>query len=376
MTQMRDRIRILLVVGAMLVSASVAAFGTGDGGGTVQAAASAAGHDDAALDPRARIPAGVPIEDILQAAGPLWHHHIMSQRTATALAETGEPRNLAVAALILEIIGDRNEAKCPADAEAARDVERWRREALAGAGQDITALALIALGKGCPAAMAQRHEAVTRWQALEPGNLTPWFRDEAAGMQILRRIDQFDRVESHRFAQARAFGDALLDPRVPRDDMWSEMPADASAGDLAIIDAWSALATGFVSLSANWEPGFAVVSPCRAAKPAAPDRPACLKLGRLLASRSDTLLDQLYGDSILRGIADSAEEVAEADARALNRSWQSFQWSQHGAEVRLPLERRIYSDPAITTEIEANHAINAALGVDETPPPGWKPPFN
>ncbi|WP_024892033.1 hypothetical protein [Luteimonas huabeiensis] len=146
--------------------------------------------------------AGAPAADAAELAA----HRAYTARLAERLTAEGEPRGLALAALLREASAAPAAAADPAVPRADPTSRQWRALALQRAGTDVVALSLLALAPEGDA--GTRDAALARWRQLEPANLVPWLHgdvDAPARFEAARRARSAD---SHLYAQVRVLVEA------------------------------------------------------------------------------------------------------------------------------------------------------------------------
>lgn len=300
------------------------------------------------------------------------------QSAAPLIAASGQPRDLALAAIVLDL-ARFNEVSPPADGTAPApsissdpQAVQWRELASARAGSDVLANAmLLATSTNDPAAQA---EAARRWRTVEPDNLAPRLYDRTPEQQnAFPDISGIKRNDLHYYDQVRWISQRLL----------SAPPSDAvlagmTGGDALTAEEWA------TSLAASlWAgigmPQYASIdrgcSTQVGALEAAHLRD-CRQLADVLRNQSDTVLSQFLGMSIADRLADGSAERQAIESQRLRAQWRTEQWGRLSAEQPkdgIPQFVRLLKDPGIKTEQQLVTRILDEANVSQDPPAGWQP---
>lgn len=275
---------------------------------------------------------------------------------AERLAASGDPRKLAIAAKLWTSTTD-----APGDRKAGR----WRTQAFDKGGDDPVVAILLQNDTRSVDGFARR--AQERWRASEPGNLVPAMRSGESVEALLARADTFDRFSLH-LPDLLSTIDAAL-ATFPPDEAQRASLRDAEL-DIPSMSAEYALSWGVV-VSPAFMP---LVNACKGdARHATPTRNLeCRHLGRVMTTRSDSLIGELFGAVLLR--YDDAPEVrAEGDALRRRLRWQSKAITRVGrchAGECTPAKMRA------TPGMGEGDAIRACLtdaGIPLAPPADWDP---
>lgn len=322
-----------------------------------------------------RIPEETEEDVALQAAYQEYQHEI-----AAALARSGEPRKLALAA-VLETLsgfegydGEVSEDGRPSIAPAAQaQANAWRAAAGERAGQDVIANILLMFGDAPSDSAAIRNAAATRWANAEPDNLGPLFFSNAGVDGILAAIGERSRFDLHAYDTVRWMTDTFA-ALPPPPAQWAEAQGAQFDPETSYVvqsmALWSAVAI----------PGFQpITETCRAYATGASTqrRYACRRLAKVLAESSDTRIGQMIGIALLADTAGTLEERADARAQRRRFDWLMQQWIE--VSRRLPNDgatdfARLLRDPSIRTEEQLMLRQLREAGVAIDPPAGWESP--
>ncbi|MET0329123.1 MAG: hypothetical protein ABW163_10185 [Luteimonas sp.] len=314
-------------------------------------------------------PVATAPDDASQAAWRSW-----SQRSAAALAATGQPRDLAFAAVLRGVADtdpDRLDADVPLQPSAADpQAAAWRRDAAARAGTDVLTHVLIAHG----ADDVTRRRAAQRWLGEDPQNLAPLLARGGDVGSLLSDARGATHLDLRMLDQVRWMQAALL--RTP--PTAQERNALADAGEF--VPAEHAAITAMALWSAIARPEFApLMQGCDA--PALRTDAArardCRHVADLMANRSDTQLGSMLGLVLLDRLASTPAERADAQQRRRHLDWQMLEWGRATAD--LPRDGasqfvRFLADPSIRSEADLVARALAEAGIVAQPPPGWTPP--
>lgn len=305
-------------------------------------------------------------------------HRAYAMRLADALAKTGGARELAFAAILRRLAtaapdagvpgGDAPSTRAPRDAQA----EAWLRAAAAKAGDDAIANRLLAAGSG-GSASPLRGEAARRWQAADPGNLSPLLHAGLPVDVLLVEARRATHVDGRMYDVVRWMISAYL--RHPPTAAEREAFADGEPYDARQAAAMSAM--GLWSSVANTG-HQALVQSCRGdALRATPTRSVdCRHVAALLAEHSGSAIDRFVGHGMQRELAASAAERAGVDARRRRMDWQMLEWGRaaqrqpDGGEAQFV---RLLEDPSIRTEQQLLERVLQEAGVPLEPPADWSP---
>lgn len=286
-----------------------------------------------------------------------WH-----LRIGVALAESGRPRDLALAALLHDLAGGSG------DQAAA-----WRRRATAAAGADVAANALLAAGPDT-ADTAQREQAARRWASAEPDNIAPLLFAEGGVEELLAGAGAMRRFDLHMYDQVRWIQAALLQhPPTGSERAVLFGGQDVSLEEYAAVSAMGLWAAGSIppleELLQACDPADQRAGPAR--------REACGRIARTLTGHSDSNLGRMAGIDMLAQLAVSAGERAEAQALRRHMDWQMLEWGRivaGQARGGAPQFARLLRDPAVRTERDLVERVLGEAGVAADPPPAWQSP--
>lgn len=307
-----------------------------------------------------------------QAATQSWY-----TRVAGELAASGEPRDLAFAATLLQV-AEWNPAQ-----DAARDapsrtvasdprIDQWRRLASARAGSDVLANVLL-MHADSRADSQLRSEAAERWRKLEPDNLAPLLYNNAGIDAMLAAARSKSRFDLHYYDQARWMQSVLLEhPPSAAERAALSVPEDWRRDEFATIAGMNLLAIGIPAMQSLSEAcrGDALMStPAR--------REDCRHVARVMSETSDTGIGTLIGIALLRETATTAQQRANADAQQRRLDWQMQQWARvSGEQPRNGAAQlvRLLRDPAIQSEQDLVERVLQEAGIPLDPLAGWQPP--
>ncbi|VXB12949.1 conserved exported hypothetical protein [Luteimonas sp. 9C] len=297
-----------------------------------------------------------------------------SHRSAAALAATGQPRELAFAAVLRGLAdappeqADTDTPSQPATPDA--QASAWRRDAAARAGSDVLANALLAYS----ADEATRLRAAQRWLGAEPQNLAPLLMRGGGVDALLADARVATRFELGMLDQVRWMQAALLrTPPTP-----AERIALAEAGDFVPTEQAAITAMGLWAAVAV--PGLdPLMQGCTAEMAAANATRArdCRHVADLMADASDTQLGEMLGLALLERLATTQAERAGAQDRRRAFDWRMLEWGR--ANAALPRDGagqfvRFLADPSVRTEADLTARALQAAGIPLDPPAGWQPP--
>lgn len=314
-------------------------------------------------------PAAPADDTAAQAAGQAW-----MRRSADALAATGQPRELALAAVLRDIV-DRDGRMPDTDAPsrpavASPQAAAWRRDAAARAGDDVLANALLTYG----ADEATRLRAAQRWLGSDARNLAPLLVRGGGADALLADARAATRFDHGMLDQVRWMQTALLrtpptaDERRTFADGDDFVPAEHAA--IVAMSLWSAYAMP------NIQPLLQACDPAAAGGDATRLRD-CRHIGTVMADASDTRIGQLFGFAILRRIASTPADQAAVDARRRTYDWQMYEWGRVTEQAPRDGADRFVRDLA-DASIRDEHALIARAlheaGVAPEPPADWQAP--
>src|SRR5690554_5194905 len=129
------------------------------------------------------------------AAERVWRNY--QQRIAVAIGGGGQPRDLALAAVLQDVAtADPEQPSADADAQA------WRWAAAESAGQDVLANAMLMMGGG-DGAGALHEQAARRWAQAEPDNIAALLFQRDGVDALLANARGFTRFDLHMYDQVR-----------------------------------------------------------------------------------------------------------------------------------------------------------------------------
>ena len=309
---------------------------------------------------------GQPADAQAVAAERVWRNY--QQRVAVLLAETGQPRDLALAAVLQDLASVDAEGRIPDNATTAA----WRSAAARNAGADVIANAMLMMGEDAGSPL--REAAARRWAQAEPGNMAPRLLLQNGAEIVLAEARDMRRFDQHMYDQVRWIQSALL--RHPPTAAERAVLLGNDGGTVeehAAINAmalWAAVAMPSLEpLSQACQPGALRATPTRAAD--------CTYIARTFVGHSDSTLGRMLGIGMLERMAGNASERAEVQALQRRMDWQMLEWGR----IATAQERdgaaqfvRLLGDPSVQTEQDLVERILAEAGVPLDPPAGWQPP--
>lgn len=305
----------------------------------------------------------------------LWSAY--QRETAAALARTGEPRELALAATLDSAARAGVASNGVIEAEALRPEDNaqtraWRAAAAERAGADVIANLLLS-GDGSDDGKALRNAAAGRWASAEPDNLAPLFFGSDGEDGILNAVRQRSRADFHDYELVRwiiqAFSALPPPPQELRESAGGKIGLDEFQA-MRAVGIWHAVAIPDL---------HSILGTCHAyARGASTQRrAACRRLGQVLAEDSSNRLMQSLGVAVLNDTAGTLVEQAEARELRRRLEWQLQQWIRISRQ--LPNDgttefARLLRDPSIGNEqdVIARQLRNAGIALN--PPPDWEPP--
>lgn len=310
---------------------------------------------------------GQPTDAQAVAAERVWRNY--QQRIAVLLAETGQPRDLALAAVLRDMATGMDAGGGFADDATSN---AWRQAAAQGAGADVIANSMLMMGSESAAAL--REQAAQRWARAEPDNIAPRLLLEDGADAVFAEARGLRRFDLHMYDQVRWIQSALL--RHPPSATERAVMFGDDGGTLeeyAAISAmalWAAVAMPSLQpLTQGCEDGALRSTPGRAAD--------CAHLARVLVDHSDSSLGRMVGIGMLGQMAGSASERAEVQALQRRTDWQMLEWGRISSQQPrdgAPQFVRLLADPQVRTEQDLIERILAEAGVPLDPPAGWQPP--
>lgn len=384
------------------------------------------GCTDADRCVESRSPSAAPADDPTFAqtnAGEIDYLRMLAER----LERERDGRSQALAALLLRVADDRERANAATAAndrapQAPNREDAWQRlsrNALALSPDDAAVAAWLSFGGNNP---TERNAMLAHWQRVEPWNLAPLLAalpqnnpdtraeesaqdradlDEADTLFLrsLEPITGYDtklNVTRHaviaavrRYPPTPKQWDGLVAPRSllypsPRQYVDPDMFAIALGMELWV----KGVNTPFSALFRACKREALAQVPQRYA--------ACVALGQRLQQRSDTLIGEIIGISLLRHAALHAKDrKAVADTRAMRDrlDWLTTQYGRMGPEPAAQpsaaqsaaMQDFVGLEVAALMDGEAGRipyseqdlmrAVLAAVAVPATPPPGWRSGF-
>lgn len=304
----------------------------------------------------------------------VWNNY--QRRIAPLIASSGHPRDLALAALLQTVASSVQTGAGPSDdisasVRVAADptVARWLATAIQS--DDVVALALAQNQSDS----TLRDQALARWIAAEPDNAAPLFANASpSDSDWLARAAATRRFDVHMYDQLRWIQAAFIRyPLTASERLSVRIEEDLSDKEHATI-----AANAFANMTG---PAFQTVTRACGSQTGGPSsqaRPVCVHLAEVLTHHSDTSIGRLIGTGMLRGLARTSQERAEADALRRQLDWQNFEWARISeAQPRqgIPQFVELLRNPAITTEQELIERILHEAGSPLTPPRGWQSPY-
>ncbi len=294
-------------------------------------------------------------------------HEAYTASLAGRLADSGDARNLALAAWLRDL-RQAAPAAGPAPPVADAQARAWRGLAFQRAGTDPVALALLSGAAAAAPDDPVPAQALARWRQLEPSNLVPALLAGVQGAELIAAAGHARSAHGHAVAQVRWIADAVR--RHPPDAATLAVLApDATGVDgLAVMTGWSYLA-GYAL------PDYGVlVDACR--RTSAETAAACRNAATVLQA-GDTRQAEAVGLSLARDLAPTREARRAAEAARLRFDWQMFETGHLSG--RAPAQQlgeyvRLLGNPALDTEAALNLEQLRLAGIPLDPPPGWRPP--
>ena len=299
------------------------------------------------------------------------------QRVASALQDSGEVRERALAAQLFAIEGKpRGVADDGQQLDTTEDA--LARQLIAGVDEsgDAIALSVAAQAGAALADKALVTASTQRWRAVEPDNLAPLFFSAMPVEDLLAASRDTTRYESHGYDQVRLMSDAFKRVPMNREEVgaegWQEYPTLEQRAGVSAFAIWAA--QGFPSLQP-------LMAACKdeALQATQTRRADCLHVARILASHSDNLLMAGMGIGMLKRAANTPEDSALANTLARNHAWQQHKYhevlsSQRGTAQEAEGMLRLLRTPAINSEIQLLEAALHEQGIPLLPPQDWVEP--
>ena len=283
-------------------------------------------------------------------------------RVAAQLAGSGSGRDLAFAAILINL--------SPRDKSAVSQAEGWRQDALERAGQDALAYQLLA-SKAPEDEGEVRSEAARRWLALEPSNFSALMQQALGPQELLVAARESRYADLHMYDGVRWMQSALLrHPPTAQELQALGGSPNYRLEEGAVITAigiWTAFPlTGYKTLLDACKPEAMGKTPAREAD--------CLHVAHLLTQRSSTVLDEGFGLAIQRRLAKTPTERAAAQARRRQLEWLMQASAPLGMQDGGAQFARLLSDSSIHSEQQLLERMLKDAGRPLQPPPGWKLP--
>ena len=288
---------------------------------------------------------------------------------ADDVARLGDARALALAATLRNVgLWQADQAGGGRMAHEDPTVRRWLDESERQAPDDVTAL-VLSLGP-VEHDRDRRSRLVARWRRLEPDNLVPIMHaaltedallEAAAGAKVFDNHHD-DTIRAGIGILSRTSSPALARMRVSVDGMRPE----AHDATLAVA-LWAATSL----------PALQKVSlPCRAADMDETRIRQCDHVARTLMRRSDLLIGEMLGASMIRRLPGATpEDLAEADAIDRERDWLTMRLGdleRGGSWNDMDHFVAVLRETQQLDERELYRRVLARAGVSPTPPAGWR----
>lgn len=301
-------------------------------------------------------------------------------RVVATLAGSAQLRDRALAAQlnmlqahILDQIAD-NPSASPITPEQAAAVHLLLPDL--AVSDDPLALSL-ALQAGISASDKAVIEAASRrWKVLEPDNLVPILWIDQGTDKTLAAARDTTRYDGRSYGQIRFMMEVFQ--RVPME----VVEVGEGYREVGDTDEARAALNAFALWAAYGIPAFQeVVKTCR--EPMVPADAArlddCRHVASVLARESDVLIARGIGVGMLKRMATSSDEQAEARTLRRRMQWQLQQrYAVGGDEAMLRDDintmLRLLRDPGIDTETQMSEAILHERGIALTPPTDWQEP--
>lgn len=326
----------------------------------------------------AQMPAGVEPENqdaaamqAVQTASQAWY-----TRSAHELAATGKAREQAFAALLLQVADWKPPMEAQADdgrpsqpAPGDPRIARWRALAAAHAGNDVIANALLVSSMDA----SVRRQAAARWRASEPDNLAPLLWQGLNGDALLAAVRGSKQFDLHYYEKLRWMQQALLShPPTPAELAVLNQVSQAPVAEIAMV---TVMAIDTATMMPGLQP---LLAACRQDAIGASVRRSedCRQLGLLLRDQSDTQLGVSIGLGLMKRLASTPAEQADADAHRREFDWRLQQWlALTAGQPRdgIPEFLRRFEDPSITAEPQMINRLLQENGIPLQPPAGWQP---
>lgn len=301
-------------------------------------------------------------------------------RIAPQLAASGRPRELALAAVLLQIATTDWPEGVPPDGDAPsqpspRDprIDQWQQLASARAGKDVLANALL-MQADTPGDARLRAGAADHWRKLEPDNFAPLAFLAGPADALLAAARGTSRFDLHLYDQVRWMRAALIAHPPTAAETAGQLNGEQVPLDEAATIAAMAIATAIAI--PPLKPIFDACS--NGALTATPTRRAdCRHVADLMADHSDSQVGQFVGIGLLKNLATTAQQQADAAARRRSMDWRMQQWGKLSSEQPRggsPQFTRLLGDPSIDSEQALVARLLTDAGIPLEPPPDWQPP--
>lgn len=299
-------------------------------------------------------------------------------RIAAELAASGQPRELILAAMLLQFATMDPPEDVPTNGRTPSQprphdprIDRWRQLASSRAGKDVLANALL-MQADSPTDTPLRRAAAGRWRTLEPDNLAPLYFLAGPVDTLLADARTTTRFDLHQYDQVRWMRAALMAHPPTAGENAALLNGEQVPLDEASTIAAMAIVTAVAIPSLK-----PVYDACREdALAATPTRRAdCGYVAELMAAHSDSNLGQAIGIGLLKRLATTPQQQTDALARQRRMDWQMQQWGRLSLEqVRdgAPQFTRLLDDPKLGTEQDLAERMLTDAGIPLDPPPGWQ----
>lgn len=287
------------------------------------------------------------------------------QRVAAQLASSGSGRDLAFAAILVNL-------SVPPFREEGADsrAREWRQAALERAGQDVLAYQLLA-SKAPEREGELKAQATRRWLALEPSNFSALMQQTQGPQELMAAARESRYADMHMYEGVRWMQSVILRHLPTAGELQAlggSSPYRAEEGAaITAIGIWAAFAL----------PGYkTLLDACKLETLGeSPEREAdCLHVAHLLTERSSTVLDQTVGLAIQRRLARTPAERAAAQARRRQLDWMMHTSAPLSMKDDGAPFVRLLADPSIHSEQQMLERLLKEAGRPLQPPPGWKLP--
>lgn len=291
------------------------------------------------------------------------------ERIAAQIADSGQARDLALAAVLRDLaVADPREPS-QEDGQASA----WRSAAAGRAGADVLANAMLMMGAG-DGDDALREQAAQRWARAEPENIAPLLFQRDGVETLLAGARRYTRFDLHMYDQVRWIQSKLVQYAPTANEQAVMFGTEAAPVEehaaISAMAIWAAVAIPSLQQLAQACEGQALhAAPTR--------RGDCEHLARVLVGASDSSLGRMLGIDMLARMAGNASERTEAQALRRRMDWQMLEWGRITAQQPregAPQFVRLLADPQVRTEQDLIERILTEAGVPLDPPAGWRPP--